>query len=234
MSRINLTISSELFDNPDQEASVRANLQVRTLIEETIREFNLPDDVLYSLRNSATGKVLDPDKTIDQQGIQAGAKLSFVRERRAPLREVRAAGTRANISGLVRAFLREDASGTMFDITFQPAIIGRSDHTNPASADSLAINLDEVEGAKSVSRYHARITEERGMYFIESMAEHNPVYLNNDMVSIGEKRRLNTGDRVRVGRVALTFGTRAGSTTQYQAPNPAGAGPGTGAGSAGG
>ncbi|MDW8298884.1 MAG: FHA domain-containing protein [Anaerolineae bacterium] len=216
MTRLVITISSDLFDQPEQEASVRENLLVRTLIEETLKEFNLPQDALYTLRIESNGRLLDPEKTLEQQGVKTGERLLFSRERRAPRREVILGNNASRImfSTSKRPFFREDSRGEIFNIDFQPAIIGRPDHSNPASRELLAVNLEGYEGAKSVSRYHARVTESQGQFYIESLAEHNPVYLNGAMVRLGEKRVMYPGDKVRVGQITLTFGIRQ-SATQY-------------------
>ncbi|MFQ3536440.1 MAG: FHA domain-containing protein [Aggregatilineales bacterium] len=214
MTRLVVTISSDLFDNPEQEASIRENLLVRNLIEETIKEFNLPEDALYALRIESSGRLLDPEKTLEQQGVKTGERLTFSRERRAARREAVLGGgaSRIMFSTTKRPFFREDSRGTIFDIHFHPAIIGRPDHSNPASRELLAVNLEGYEGAKSVSRYHARITEDNGQFYIESLAEHNPAYLNNSIVRIGERRVMYPGDKVRVGQITLTFGLRTGLT----------------------
>jgi hypothetical protein len=214
MTRLVVTITSDLFDTPEQEVSVRENLPVRTLIEETIKEFNLPSDALYTLRIQSSGKLLDPEKTLEQQGVKTGEQLSFSREHRAARREavLGSNASRIMLSTNRRPYLREDSRGEIFNIDFQPAIIGRPDHSNPASREFLAVNLEGYEGAKSVSRYHARITESQGQFYIESLAEHNPAYLNGQIVRVGEKRMLNSGDKVRVGQISLTFGLRQATT----------------------
>ncbi len=210
MARTVLTISCDLFDDPNQEASIRENLPIRTLIAETRREFTLPDGN-YILMIKSNGRMLDPDKTLEQSGVQTGAVLILNRERRAPAREPSSIVedfSRRMITGPVRAFVREEATGQVFDIQWQPAIIGRPDASNPASASSLAVNLGLFEGSKTVSRHHARIVEQAGQYFIESMSDHNPTYLNDGLVRAGERRILGTGDKIRVGKFTLAFGTR--------------------------
>jgi hypothetical protein len=213
MPRTVVTITSDLFDEA-QEASVRENLAVRLLIEETIKEFNLSEEALYSLRQKGSGKSLDPDKSLEQQGITSGAELVFTRDRRAPVRDVVVGGGASRVMLLAqrRPVLIEESTRRTFEILFQPAIIGRPDHTNPASIEMLAVNLEPFEGAKSVSRYHARLTEEGGNYYLESLAEHNPAYLNGSMVRMGEKRRLENNDRIRVGQITLTFTLRSTGT----------------------
>jgi len=218
MARIVLTIISELFDVPNQEASIRENLPARTVLAEARKEFNLPEDGVYSLRVQSTGKILDPDKTLEQQSVQTGAVLLLNRERRAAIREVavQAGASRITLGGAARPFLREDTTGKNFDITFQPAIIGRPDPTNPRSVELLAVNLGPLDASKSVSRYHARISEENNQYFLESLADHNPAYLNGSIVRVGEKRLLKPGDKVRTGKISLTFGVRG--QTVHNAP----------------
>lgn len=220
MARINVTIVSDLFDEPNQEASIRENLPVRTLMSEARREFNLPDDGVYALRFQETGKALDPDKTMEQQGVRAGAILILTRERRPAMREAvaNAGVSRSNITGPNRPFLREDMTGKIFEIMWQPAVIGRRDPTNPQSVENLAVNLETFEGAKSVSRYHARMTEDKSKFYLESIADHNPAYLNGSIVRVGDKRLLMPGDKIEVGKITLSFGLR-GQTVQQSVQN---------------
>jgi pSer/pThr/pTyr-binding forkhead associated (FHA) protein len=211
MARTVLTITSDLFDEPNQEASIRENLPIRTLIAECRSEFDLPDGN-YTLRVKSTGKLLDPDKTLEQSGVQTGAVLILTRERRVVPRDQSLVGdfSRRIIAGPNRAFLAEEQTGKVFEIQWQPAIIGRPDANNPASADQLAVNLGQFDAAKTVSRHHARITEQAGQYFLESLADHNPTYLNDGMVRVGERRLLQPDDKIRVGKFVLTFGIRQG------------------------
>jgi hypothetical protein len=209
MARTVLTISCDLFDDPNQEASIRENLPIRTLVAECRREFTLPDGN-YILMIKSNGRMLDPDKTLEQSGVQTGAVLILNRERRAPVREpsIIEDFSRRMITGPVRAYVREEGSGQVFDIQWQPAIIGRPDAANPASASSLAVNLGLFDGSKTVSRHHARIVEQAGQFFIESMSDHNPTYLNDGLVRAGERRILATDDKIRAGKFTLTFGIK--------------------------
>jgi hypothetical protein len=171
--RILLTISSDLFDDEaDQEASVRRNLQVRTLVAEIRKEFSLPEG-MYTLRDKS-GIPLELEKTLEQCGVQTGAILVFSRERRAPIRQMMEGDTDAILAVSIRAMLRDVQTGMVFEIRHQPAIIGRPDTANPDSAASLAVNLGSLPEGKSVSRQHARITERGGQYYVESLSEHNP------------------------------------------------------------
>src|SRR5206468_4161557 len=68
MARTILTITSDLFDDTSQEASIRENLPIRTLLVECRKEFSLPDGN-YILTVKSTGKMLDPEKTLEQAGV---------------------------------------------------------------------------------------------------------------------------------------------------------------------
>jgi hypothetical protein len=203
MDRIILTISSELFDEADQEASVRKNVTVRALIDEIRREFSLLDGN-YTLAVRG-GKALDPDKTLEQIGIQTGGELTFDRERRRLSQQIVARGGQyfQAISGRRQAVLREESTGQTFEIEWQPAIIGRPDAANAASGDALAVDLGTLPEARTVSRQHARITEYGGQFFLEGVAERNPTFLNEKQLLPGEKRALASGDTIRVGSIRL-------------------------------
>ena len=109
------------------------------------------------------------------------------------------------ITGVRQAYLRDEETGVTFDIRWQPAIIGRPDASNPETANTLAVNLGPLEGSKTVSRHHARITEQNGQFFVESMVDHNPTYLNDGLVRVGERRMIDTGDKIRIGKFSLAF-----------------------------
>jgi hypothetical protein len=208
MDRIILTITSELFDEADrrQEVSVRANLTVRALIEEIRREFNLLD-AGYRLTLAGQREALPLDRTIEQLGLQTGAELVFERDRHRLDQRVIARGGQyfEAVSQPGRARLREAASGQVFPIEWQPAIIGRPDAVNPVSAQALAVDVSTLAEGRTVSRRHAQITERGGTYYLEALNERNPTLLNGQALAIGERRALSPGDTIRVGLVELVF-----------------------------
>jgi hypothetical protein len=219
MERVIVTISSDLFDDMNQEASLRGNISARTVIMEIQREFNLPEGN-YALRIKGKSKPLDLDRTMEQLGIQTGAELQFTRERRSAAKAAAALGTSHRLlSGPKQAYLREDSTGKLFELEWQPAIIGRPDANNPVSGEALAVNLSGFEESRSVSRQHASITERNGVFFIESMAERNLAELNGSVLQIGERRSLQHGDKILIGKIALTFKFR-GMTDVTTLPEP--------------
>ncbi len=207
--RVNVTIVSELFDEPEQEASIRTNLTVRALIEEIRREFDLIEGE-YVLKQRDEARTLPPGQTLAQLGVQTGSVLVFERERMRLSQQVVRRGGRffQGITGKEIAVLVEEQSGQEFYIRWQPAIIGRPSANNPASAEELAVNLGALPDAKTVSRQHAQITEQKGRYFLEGLAKRNPTWLNEQELAHGEKRMLSEGDRIRVGKIVLRFELR--------------------------
>ncbi len=208
MDRITLTITSDLFDDDDvdQQASVRANLTVRGLVEEIRREFNLLDGE-YTLSTKGSKKALDADKTMDQLDLKTGAELVFTRQRNRLSQQIVARGGQffQAITGRAQAMLREEGSAKVYALEWQPAIIGRPDANNAASAEMLAVNLGDLPEARTVSRQHARISEYGGQFYLEGLAQRNPTFLNDRELLPGEKRALMPGDEIRVGKIMLTF-----------------------------
>lgn len=207
MDRIVLTITSELFDDSaHQEASVRRNITVRSLIEEIRREFSFLEGN-YTLVIKGGSKPLPPDQTMEQLGIQTGSELIFDRERRRLSQQIILRGNQVHqpVTGGVRAALREESTGKLFPIEWQPAVIGRVDASNPSGASALAVNLSDLPEARTVSRQHARIVEQNGQYFLESLAARNPTFLNDRELLSSERRALQAGDKIRAGKIVLTF-----------------------------
>jgi len=217
MERVVVTITSDLFDESNQEASIRKNVSVRSLMGEIQKEFTLQEGN-YALRLRGKSTVLDVDKTIEQLGIQTGAELIFSRERRSASRASAGSGSSSrSLSGVRGAYIKEETTGKIWEIEWQPAIIGRPDAGNTNSGTTLAVDLGGFEEARSVSRQHASITERSGNYFVESLSDRNPAYLNGESIFVGERARLRDGDEILIGKIALTFRLREGSgaTTSF-------------------
>jgi pSer/pThr/pTyr-binding forkhead associated (FHA) protein len=66
---------------------------------------------------------------------------------------------------------------------------------------------DVVIDNLAVSGHHAKVTQEGGSFFVEDTASTNGTFLNDVRV---EKRRLQHGDRIRVGKHVLVFEETAG------------------------
>jgi hypothetical protein len=198
-----LTLTFDVFDETEQHASVRRGLTVAQLIREIIDEFEdldgrRPD--LYGLYPEGRQRPLEPSKTLTEQGVQPGDRLVFAWARD-PLRQLRRPLTHGP-----QFALQEASSQVLFALEWQPAIIGRPD-ADAAHNELLAANLKWLPGALRVSRRHARITEQNGTYYLESLAEKNPTFLNGQRLSLGRKYHLRAGDTIGLGasNIQLVF-----------------------------
>ncbi len=104
-------------------------------------------------------------------------------------------------------YLREQVSGKVYKIHWQPAIIGRPDK-NQSHNDHVAVDLESYKTGLRVSRRHAQITEKNGDYFIQSMSR-NPTSIKGDEESpipvTTEKRPLQNGDIIHLERSNITL-----------------------------
>jgi pSer/pThr/pTyr-binding forkhead associated (FHA) protein len=71
----------------------------------------------------------------------------------------------------------------------------------------LAVNVKWLPGNLRVSRRHARITEQGGIYYLEALAENNPTLLNGQRLSLGRNYPLRVGDTIGLGisNIQLVF-----------------------------
>ncbi len=74
---------------------------------------------------------------------------------------------------------------------------------------------DVVIDNLAVSGHHARIVEENGTYFVEDTGSTNGTFLNETKI---EKRRLQSGDQIRVGKHVLIYEDETATTKRKPAP----------------
>jgi hypothetical protein len=67
------------------------------------------------------------------------------------------------------------------------------------------LDLTYNDPAAFVSRQHARIVADAGGYFLEDLGSANGTFLNDRRLPAGVPTRMRNGDRVRIGKVQLTF-----------------------------
>ncbi len=194
-----LEVTIDVFDEAGQRAQVLRSLPVRGLIDEVLREFSgLEKSTIdaYALYLKDGNKLLDPTLSLVEQGVTDQDELVFgwAQASRAPGRLV--------ITGSRTAVLRDEQSGKIFPIDWQPAVIGRP-HTDPALNRLLAVDVSGFANSRRVSRRHAQITERDGRYFLESLSPHNPTYVDGGQV-VG-KRPLQSGSRLSLGGSGITL-----------------------------
>jgi pSer/pThr/pTyr-binding forkhead associated (FHA) protein len=189
--------------------NVRRNLYVRNLIDEVRSKFDFRQGG-YVLRWQESDLALDPDRTLEHHQVEDGAALSFSSEaqQQSEAQRMIEAGTRASINTRQQVYLEEEREGRVFDIAWQPAIMGRADQTHANRNKLLAVDLTSTRGSEFVSRHHACITEANGQYYVEGLSARNPTYVNNMPLAMGERTILQPGDRIRVGRISLIFHLR--------------------------
>ena len=68
------------------------------------------------------------------------------------------------------------------------------------------VDLSELDLNRSVSRHHARLTFEGGVYSLtEEVGALNGTFINGKRLVSGKPSRLKNGDVVNLGMVKLTF-----------------------------
>ena len=165
-ARLELLI--DVFDRPAQRASAQASLLPAELVAAVLEEFREieylgADPTQYQLRKAATRAPLDEQAQIGKQ-LAAGDRLTLAE---------RAEPTPPGARALSRpVYLRDQASGAVYALRWQPAIIGRADPTR-ADNPQLAVDLSAHSVGQRVSRRHAQIVEANGQLYVERLAQ-NP------------------------------------------------------------
>jgi hypothetical protein len=205
MDRMNLTLDIQTQDVGPRRVNVRRSLVVANLIATIKDKFNL--DGNFELRTADGRQVLPEQAALDQVGVSDGTTLLCLQllGSTGTLEAIRR-GVREGFSKAYRrVYLQEARTLGEYDLYWQPAVIGRRDHKNPANNRLLCADLEDMEELPTVSRHHACITEENGTFYVESVQGRNPTYLDGNRLRPGEKRPLAAGTVIQVGRVWLTF-----------------------------
>ena len=193
-----LDVKIDVFEHVGQRARLRRNLTVTALIEEILREF---DDIAadspdkYAIYLKGFDRPLTREDTITQLDLQPQDELVFDYVRQT---------IRRMLDVSQYAALRDDSTGKEFDIQWQPAVIGRPS-TDVDHNIILAVNVQLLPNGKTVSRRHAQITVSQGRYFLEPLADQNPVFVNGKELPLNSRREIRNGDKIALGRQKLTF-----------------------------
>jgi len=208
MERVILTI--HLNETEKRRVNAGRNVTAQALIDEIHSKFKYPRGV-YSLIRLGTDEPIACSRTLAQNGLISGDELYFRESDSAQVSRSVASierGALEPISASDEAYFHEERKGQVFEIRWQPAIIGRPYSMNPSKNKLLAVDLSGIEGSEYVSRHHACITEKGGQYIIESLNPRNPTCVNDQRLKINHGQILQPGDRVRVGRIVLVFNLR--------------------------
>ncbi len=205
MDRLNLTLEIQADNIGAKRINVRSNLTVANLIASVKDKFNLDGD--FQLKLQGESRPLALESPLDQAGVTEGSTLQCERVAAATgtLDAIQRGERHAFSKPFKRVWVVEGSTLSEYDLTWQPAIIGRKDRRNPINNRLLAVDLEHVEELPTVSRHHACITEKRGQFFIEDIQGRNPVYLDGNRLRPGTLYPLTAGQGIQVGRVRLTF-----------------------------
>jgi hypothetical protein len=205
MARTTLAIQFKIEQlKGDKRINIRSNITAGDLITAIQKQFSL--DGLYELKLG--NRLLDPALPLDEQGVADQVRLMFsaTEMKRSDTADLIAGGVRRDFSvAKQRVFVSDDREGTEYDITWQPAVLGRRDPRDAWRNRLLAVDLEEAGDAMSVSRHHACITEAAGEFYVEGLSDRNPTYVNDAPLRFGVKMLLHAGDRILMGRISLTF-----------------------------
>jgi pSer/pThr/pTyr-binding forkhead associated (FHA) protein len=193
-----IDVKIDVFEYADQRASILESLTPAGLILEILKEF---DDITadapekYAIYLKGMERQLDPDATMAQLDIQPHDELVFDYVRQA---------IRQMLEPKDYAFLEEVTTRKVYDIQWQPAVIGRPD-SDVGHNIILAVNVQLLPNGRTVSRKHAQITFSEGRYYVEPLAEHNPVFLNGKEITLNSKREIKNNDKLAIGRHKITM-----------------------------
>jgi CRP-like cAMP-binding protein len=108
----------------------------------------------------------------------------------------------ASLAGCHAYFHSEDGQET-FPISTDKAVLGRFD---PVTGLKPEVDLSNADINRSVSRQHARLTQEGGVYYLsEEPGALNGTFINGRKLIAGKPTRLRDGDAVTLGMVKMTF-----------------------------
>ena len=205
MDRLNLTLEIRANNIGAKRVNVRGSLTVGNLIATIQDKFNLDGEFRLTLPTST--EALAPETPLDQAAVQEDGTLVCTRvtEATGTLDAIRTGERHGFSKAFKRVWLAESSTLAEYDLSWQPAVIGRKDHRNPMNNRLLAVDLEHVEDLPTVSRHHACITEKRGQFYLEDIQGRNPVYLDGTRLRQGTLHALTAGQSIQVGRVRLTF-----------------------------
>lgn len=205
MERLTLTVNVRPNRIGKQQVNIRSNMTVANFIAAIQDKFNLDGTLeLYLKKADGPLKLSEP---VEGVGVADGGVLVCERA-------VEDTGTQDAIQRGLREpfddqfkkiYLVESHTLTEYDLTWQPAIVGRKDHRNPSNNRLLAVDLEGTEDLPTVSRHHACITMHEGTFFIEQIQERNPTFLDETRLDVGMKYPLAAGSTIRLGKLTLTF-----------------------------
>lgn len=185
---LTLLIKSDFFYDGDQRIRVvhPAHITFGELVAEIVREYRLPVSG-YSLRLENNDTPLDADETLSSLSAVNNAILIF-----------------KEVASPRNAYLKA-RNGEIYYIKRQEALIGRPNTGKGLPAAMLDVDLTPLDPTNSSSRPHAVIRQQHGDYYLQSMRDDNPAYVNGAKARADVAHLLHSGDILQFGKVSLEF-----------------------------
>lgn len=192
-------ISIDVLELPGQRAKVRKSLTFGELKNEIFREFEIDNSSpeAYSCFIKGNDRPINPNISLAQLDVQTHDEFEFNFSRRS---------IRRPLAPEDIAYIRVERTNSIFEIQWQPAVIGRPDIDSDHNL-LLAVNLESIPDGNKVSRRHAQITFSGGRYYIENLSAKNPTHLNDEKKPLEQRRELHNGDKIFLSSscIQLTF-----------------------------
>jgi hypothetical protein len=182
-----IELSIDVFELPQQKALVLPAMKPSDLVRAILDEFQ---EIEY------LGKTTSGYHLVTEQGNPLDDTLSLEKQVRNQSclvlveKEVAMPQNTQPMKGV--AYLREQTSGYVYRLFWQPSIIGRrvkNQSNNALVAVDLSDEAAYPTGAR-VSRRHAQVVEQGGQYYLESLSQ-NPTIVED---GAGNKTPLNGGN----------------------------------------
>lgn len=210
-SQARLDLLVDVFELQGQQARVLTSIKPPELVEAVLEEFRelevLSDDPsAYYLVKADDHMPLDDTVEIGRQQLRKDDRL-ILEERTQPIPE--------NTQKLAQhVYLREQNSGKVYRLHWQPAIIGRRAESQP-HGEWVAVDLQPFPTGLRASRRHLMITEANGQFYVENLAKNPAAILRNRDTTIPidtDKARLLPDDIIWLERsqISLKFIVRNG------------------------
>ncbi|MHB8752302.1 MAG: FHA domain-containing protein, partial [Aggregatilineales bacterium] len=90
-----------------------------------------------------------------------------------------------------------ETTGSIFKLG-DATLVGRED-------PSLQIDFDGYTDGQYVSHRHAQIVKHDGAFYLEDLGSANRTRVNGAKLSAGQSQLLHEGDKVRFGKIEVTF-----------------------------
>jgi pSer/pThr/pTyr-binding forkhead associated (FHA) protein len=195
-----IEINSTTFDKmirSNIEIAVRMLRKLSNRLQEANRKIELLSRATArGQAGSARIAAVDIDRPVEAPPPAAAAPAAGIQAEPRPITEV-------EVPEGALALLVHEGGERHFPISTETALIGRYD---PVTGTRPEIDLTQVDINRSVSRRHARIAFEGGVFLLfEEVGALNGTFVNGQRLTTGKPAPLQSGDKVGLGMVSLIF-----------------------------